>query len=213
MAEPILWISPGACSLAPHILIREAGIEFKTVVINAKAGFPEELRHMNPKARIPIFQLGDEIITEVPAIMTAISQLSPHKHLLGKSNIEIIRTYEWFNWISGTLHGQAFGGLRRPSRFSDDPQAYDSIKAKGRKTVEESFAYIEEKLKGNHAVDDSFTAVDAYLLVMYRWGNETGYDMRVTYPKFTGLIMEALKRDSVNAAIKDEGIEFWFSKD
>lgn len=206
MAEPILWISPGACSLAPHILIREAEIEFKTVIINAKAGFPEEYRHLNPKERIPIFQLGDEIITEVPAIMTAVSQISPNKHLLGRTNLEIVRTYEWFNWISGTLHGQAFGGMRRPYRFSDDPQAYDSIRAKGRKTVEESFTYIEEKLKGNHAVGDTFTAVDAYLLVMYRWGNETGYDMRVKYPKFTGLIMEALKRDSVKAAIKDEGI-------
>lgn len=212
MAEPILWIAPGACSLAPHILIREAEIDFKTVVLSAKAGFPEEYRHVNPKARVPIFQLGDETITEVPAIMTAISQLSPNKQLLGKTNLEIVRTYEWFNWISGTLHGQAFGGLRRPSRFSDDPQTYDSIKAKGKKTVEESLTYIEENLKGNHAVGDTFTAVDAYLLVFYRWGNETGYDMRVKYPKFTGLVIEALKRDSVNAAIEDEGIEFWFAK-
>jgi glutathione S-transferase len=210
MAEPILWISPGACSLAPHILLRESGTEFKTVVINAKAGFPSELLHLNPKARVPIFQLGDETITEVPAILTAISQLSPNKYLLGKTNLEIVRTYEWFNWISGTLHGQAFGGMRRPSRFSDDPQTYDSIKAKGRKAVEESFAYIEETLRGSHAVGDAFTAVDAYLIVMYRWGNEIGVDMRVEYPKFTGLILEALKRDSVKAAIEKEGIEFWF---
>ncbi len=122
MAEPILWISPGACSLAPHILIREAEIDFKTVVISAKAGFPEELRDVIPKARVPIFQLGDETITEVAAIMSAISQISTKKNLLGKTNLEIVRTYEWFNWISGTLHGQAFGGIRRPHRFSDEQE-------------------------------------------------------------------------------------------
>jgi glutathione S-transferase len=207
MTKPILWISPGACSLAPHIVIREAEIEFQTVVINAKAGFPQEYRHVNPKGKVPIFQLGDETITEVPAIMTAISQLSPNKHLLGKTNLEIVRTYEWCNWLSGTLHAQAFKSLRRPQQFSDDPQTYAAIKAKGRKTVEESFGYIEENLQGIHAVGDAFTAVDAYLLVMYRWGNETGIDMKVKYPTFASLVMEALKRDSVKAAIKEEGIE------
>ncbi len=51
-------------------------------------------------------------------------------------------------------------------------------------TCVDPLPYIEENLKGNHAVGDTSTAVDAYLLVMYRWGNETGYDMRVKYPKF-----------------------------
>jgi len=206
MAKPILWISPGACSLAPHIVIREAGIDFETVKINVKPGFPQEYRHVNPKARVPILQLGDETITEVPAIITAISQFCPEKYLLGKTNLEIVRTYEWLNWLSGNLHGQAFGGLRRPHRFSDDPEAYDALRAKGRKTVEECFEFIEDKLKGTHAVGDAFTAVDAFLLVNYRWGNEAGIDMQVKYPKYTNLVREALQRDSVQAAIKEEGI-------
>jgi glutathione S-transferase len=208
MTTPKLWISPGACSLAPHIVLREAGIDFETVVINVKAGFPQEYRHVNPKARVPILQLGGETITEVPAILTAISQLCPDKHLLGTTNLEIVRTYEWSNWISGTVHGNGFGGLRRPHRFSDDPETYDSIKAKGRKTIEESFEFIEERLKGMHAVGDTLTAVDAYLLVIYRRGNETRINMRVKYPKYTSLVMEALKRESVEAAIKEEGIKF-----
>jgi glutathione S-transferase len=209
MTKPILWISPGACSLAPHIVIREAGIDFETVVINVKAGFPQEYRHVNPKARVLIFQLGDETITEVPAILTAISQFCPEKHLLGKTNLDIVRTYEWFNWLSGNVHGQGFGGLRRPHRYSDDPETYDAIRAKGRETIDKSFEFIEEKLKGIHAVGDTFTAVDAYLLVIYRWGSETGIDMQVKYPKYTSLVKEALKRDSVQVAIKEEGIVFW----
>jgi glutathione S-transferase len=209
MTNPILWIAPGACSLAPHILIREAGIDFETILINVKPGFPEEYRHMNPKGRVPILQIGDITITEVPAIMTAISQMVPGKHLLGKTNLEIVRTYEWCNWLSGTVHAQAFGGVRRTYRFSDDPETYESIRAKGRKTVEESFEYIEERLQGTHAVGDSFTAVDGFLLVFYRWGNQLEFDMRAKYPKFTSLVEEGLERDSVKAAFREEGIEFW----
>ncbi|KAE9374817.1 hypothetical protein N431DRAFT_438220 [Stipitochalara longipes BDJ] len=209
MTKPILWISPGACSLAPHIVIREAGIDFETVMINVKAGFPEEYRHINPKAKVPIFQLGDETITEVPAILTAISQLAPNKHLLGKTNLEIVRTYEWCNWISGTLHGQAFKSMRRPHQFSDDPQTLDAIKAKGRKAVEDGLGYIEKKLQGIHAVGDDFTVVDAYLLVIYRWGNQAGIDMRVKYPNFTSLAEAGLERDSVKAALLKEGINLW----
>jgi len=209
MAKPILWIAPGACSGAPHILIREAGIDFDTVLINVKPGFPEEHRHINPKGRVPILKLGDEIITEVPAIMTAISQLAPDRHLLGKTNLEIVRTYEWLNWLSGTLHAQAFGMVRRTYRFSDDPETYDSIRVKGRKTVEEGLQYIEEKLQGDHAVGDSFTAVDGFLLVVYRWGNQLEFDMREKYPKFTRLAEKNLERDSVKAAFREEDITLW----
>jgi glutathione S-transferase len=81
LTKPVLWISPGAYSLAPHIVIRKAGIDFETVVINVKAGFPQDYCHINPKAGVPIFQHGDETITEVPAILTTVPQFSPEKHL------------------------------------------------------------------------------------------------------------------------------------
>ena len=97
--------------------------------------------------------------------------------------------------------------VRRTHRFSDDPETYDEIKAKGKKTVEDGFAYIEEKLQGTHAVGDSFTAVDGFLIVIYRWGNQLGFDMRVKYPKFTSLVEEGLERDSVKAAFSKEGIK------
>lgn len=209
MSNMKLWISPGACSLAPHILIREAGLDFETIKVAVRGGFPQKHRNINPKGRVPILQLGDETITEVPAIMTAISQMCPEKHLLGKTNLEIVRSYEWFNWLSGTVHAQAFGGLLRAGRFSDDEGAFASIKEKSRRTIEESFDAIEGKLKGVHAIGDEFTAVDGYLYVFYRWGNEIGIGMKGKYPKYTRLVEEVIKRDSVKAAVKEEGIDFW----
>jgi glutathione S-transferase len=207
MALIKLWYVPGGCSLAPHILLNEAGIQFESVRLDIFAGYPEEFRQINPKMRVPVLSIDGEIITEVPAIMTAISQLVPEKQLLGKTNLEIVRSYEWMNWVSGVLHGQAFGGVLRSTRYSDDPTTYASIKAKGLLTVQECYATINEKLSGEHAIGSSFTAVDAYLYTCYRWGASLGLDMEVKYPKYAGLIADTIKRQSVQATLEEEGID------
>jgi len=202
-----LWFSPGACSLAPHILLKEIEIPFETTKLNVRAGFPEEFRHLNPKMRVPVLSLNGEIITENPAVMTAISQLCPGKHLMGETQLETIRVYEWMNWLSGTLHGQAFGGLWRAYSFSDDASSYDAIRAKSQKTIAECFDDIERKLSAGHAVGERFTAVDAFLFVFYRWGFELKFDMRGKYPKYTALAAEMVKRKSVQAALTAEGLK------
>ena len=207
MAAIKLWYSPGACSLASHILLKETGVDFEAVMLDVDNGIPEEFPIINPKLRIPVLSIDRQVITESPAILTAISQLSPEKHLMGKTNLEIVREYEWLNWLSGTLHGQAFGGLVRTQRFSDDPSTHESIKAKSRKTIEECFDMIEQDLSSVHAVGDSLTAVDAFLYVFYRWGTYLGMGMKEKYPKFTNLVVELAKRQSVQEALNMEGVE------
>ena len=207
-----LWYSPGACSLASHILLKETGVDFETAMLDVYKGLPEEFRAINPKLRIPVLSIDRQVITESPAILTAISQLSPEKYLMGKTNLEIVRAYEWLNWLSGTLHGQAFGGLFRAHRFSDDPSAYESIRAKSLKTVRECFDMIEQDLSGVHAVGDSFTAVDAFLYVFYRWGASLGMDMKEQYPKFTNLVVKLAQRQSVQEALNMEGQESYVSR-
>lgn len=202
-----LWYSPGACSLASHILLRETGLDFEAIEINVKAGAPEHLRSINPKKRVPVLSIDDEIITETPAIMTAISQLVPDKHLMGGSSLEIVRVYEWLNYLSGTLHGQYFGGLFRPHRFSDDDSALPALKAKARQNVETAFSLIEGKLTGVHAVGKAFTAVDAFLYICHRWGASVGLDVKHKYPEYTRLAQEVARRESVQAALRIEGIE------
>ena len=207
MAAIKLYYSSGACSLASHILLPETGMKFEAIKIDVKAGAPEELRDINPKMRVPVLSLNGQTITETPAIMTAISQLAPEKHLLGKTNFETVRVYEWLNWLSGTLHAQGFGGLFRPHRFSDDPTVYEAIKAKCLKTIEECFDMIETDLSSVHAVGDSFTAVDAFLYVFWRWGARSGTINMEKYPKFLKLVVNLAKRPSFQAVVDAEGLE------
>ncbi len=151
--------------------------------------------------------LDEEIITELPAIATAISLLTPERRLMGASLLEQARVYEWMNWLSGTVHAQGFGGLWRPERFVDDLALHPAITAKGRKTVEECFAMIEGKLKGRaHAVGQGFTGVDAFLVVLYRWGNRIGLAMDKAYPHFATLVQGLSERPSVRHTLAAEDV-------
>ena len=204
-----LWYSPGACSLAPHVLLHEIGVPFDAIETSvAKAAhLTDEFARINPKKRVPLLSLDGEVITELPAIATAISELAPERHLMGRSALDRARVYEWMNWLSGTLHGQGFGGLWRPKRFSDDPRAFDSIKARARKTIAECFDFIESRMSGTYSTDGGFTAADPFLLVFYRWGNGIGIDMPSTYPRYAGFARSLVRRESVAAALAVEKID------
>lgn len=209
-----LYVSAGACSLAPHIVLRELGIDFELVVLSIIKGFPDDYRRVNPKLRVPALQFDhDNVLTELPAIMTAISQQVPTSNIMGSTDLETCRVYEWLNWLSGTVHDQAYGGLLRPARFTNDPALHDVLKEKARETIKDCYIQIEQKLQGIHAVGDNFTAVDAFLYPIYRWGNwHVSLPMKESYPKYTALIENMLKMDSVRAALRAEGTDCLFRR-
>ena len=203
-----LWYAPGACSLAPHVLLHEVRVPFDAVETSLATGahLTDEFARINPKKRVPVLFLDGEVITEVPAIAAAIADLAPERCLMGRTALDRARVYEWMSWLSGTLHGQGFGGLWRPQRFSDDPEVFERIAGKGRRTISECFDFVESRLSNPYSTGDGFTAVDPYLLVFYRWGNGIGIDMPTAYPSYTTLAQKLVQRDSVAAALAAEGL-------
>lgn len=208
MAAIKFWLSPGACSLALHVLLHEIGASFEAVTTSLSEGaqLTEAFARINPKKRVPVLSIDGQVITEVPAIATAVSDLAPQRHLMGQTPLDRARVYEWMSWLSGTLHGQGFGALWRPQRFSDDPSLFRSIAAKGRATISDGFDAIERKLSGPFSTGGAFTAVDPYLLVFYRWGNGIGFDMPATHPNYTRFARALVQRPSVVAALAAEGL-------
>jgi glutathione S-transferase len=203
--------APGACSLAPHILLHEAGLPYEPLLIQyngTEIQFKPEYKDLNPKMRVPVIVVDGEVITELPAVCTIISQLAPGKDFVGKTPLETVRVYEWMNYLSGTVHSSAFGHMFRPWRWTTDPdpKVHEGIKDKARESVIEAFAYIESKLQGEYAVGDALTAVDAFLYPLYRWVSKREIDLSV-YPKYTALIEALERRDSVQAVLKAEGIK------
>ncbi|PTB62674.1 hypothetical protein BBK36DRAFT_1128544 [Trichoderma citrinoviride] len=165
----------------------------------------EEFARINPKRKVPVLAVSDQVITEMPAILTYISALRPDRKLFGQSTIETVRAYEWLNYLYGTLHLQRYGGLWRPERFVGDEFMYTVLIEKARQTIEDCYAFIDEKLKQSGAifsVGDYFTGVDAFLLVFYLRGIRINVDMDGRYPSYAALAHNLLRRDPVIEAHK-----------
>lgn len=157
---------------------------------------------------VPVLGMDNQLITEVPAIFTALSSLAPEKHLMGKTLIDTVRVYEWLNWLSGTLHGQGFGALWRPGRFTDDETVHEALKKGAMKMILRYYGDIERRLDGSgYAVGGAFTVVDAFLLVFWQWGNKrVGVDMEKGYPKYRKLAENVAERESTRRTFVEEGI-------
>ncbi|KAL7813048.1 hypothetical protein V8C26DRAFT_171055 [Trichoderma gracile] len=201
---PRLWYSPGACSFAAHITLLEAGLQPELIL--AQTGkMSEAFNQINPKRKVPVLAVGDQVITEMPAILTCISALRPDRKLLGQNTMESIRAYEWLNYLSGTLHGQGYGGFWRPERFVGDVSNHTAVQEKARQTIKDCYAFIDAKLQQSgttFSVGDFFTGVDAFLLVFYLWGIRIDIDMDGGYPSYAALARILLQRESVIEARK-----------
>lgn len=199
-----LWYSPGACSFVPHVALREAGIDAELIL--AQVGqMSEEFKSLNPKGRVPVLAIGDEVITEMSAVLTAISYLAPEAHLLGRTFVETIRVYEWLNYLSTTAHAQSFASIWRTERFTNDFNLYPSIQVRGIENVRDVYALIERKLSerdSDYAVGHSFTVVDPFLILLYFWAGRLDFEMETMYPRYTRYVKNLRERKSVTEARK-----------
>jgi glutathione S-transferase len=205
-----LYYSPGACSLAPHIVLEELGLPYQLELVSIPEGktrSPEYLA-INPKGRVPVLVTEEgAVLTEAPAICWHLSQGS---ELFPRESLAGARVLEWCNWLSGTVHAMAFGQLWRPQRFVTDEKLCPPIQAKGRADVLEHFAMIDSRLAG-HAwtVGEAYSYADAYLAVFFRWGNRIGLDMRASFPAWTAQAERVAARPAVERALVQEGIGIW----
>ena len=204
-----LYYSPGACSLAPHILLEELGASYQLELVSIAEGKTDtpEFLSINPKGRVPVLEVNGSLLTEAPAILVYLSMAFPEKHFLPSNPLENFRCLEWFNWLSGTIHAVGYGQLWRPQRFINDSAQYEQISAKGRENIIDSYRHIEKLLRGRTwSVGNSYSCVDPYLLVFYLWGNAIGLNMGNDYPSWSAHAQQVLSRDAVQRAIKQEGL-------
>jgi glutathione S-transferase len=204
-----LYYSPGACSLAPHIVLEELGDPYAIELVSipeGKTSSPEFLR-INPKGRVPVLSIDGAVLTEAPAILIYLAQSRPDAGLLPASILEFARCIEWFNWISGTVHAMSIAQVWRPHRFIDDMTVHPDISAKGKRNLTDAYNSIEAKLSGKvWAVGERYSIVDPYLLVFYRWGNRIGIPMKDRYPNWTQHTDRLLIRPAVSKIVEREGI-------
>jgi glutathione S-transferase len=205
-----LYYAPGACSLAPHIVLEEVGARFELSRIDLAASQQNsaEFLRVNPKARVPALTDGDWILTEVPAILRYIAARHPAAGLWPWDPREEARCAEWLAWLSSAIH-VAFVHVRRAARYVSDPRAVEDVAATAKKTSRELWQAVDAKIgQGPWAIGERYSVADSYLMVYWNLGRGPvyGFDMARDFPRWTEHARRLAARPAVHRAFASEGL-------
>jgi glutathione S-transferase len=206
-----LFYAPGACSLAPHIVLEETGAPYEPVRIALAKGeqrTPEYLK-INPKGRVPALVEGDWALTENPAILRYLARRFPEMRLWPEDARPEARCAEWLAWIASTIH-VAYAHVRRPERYASGQAAIEDVVAKGKETCRELWAQVDQKLgSGPWALGETYSVADPYLLTFWTWGRGPmlAFNMAGDLPNWTAHARRMAERPAVQRAFEREGLE------
>ena len=198
-----LYYSPGACSLSPHIVLREAGLAFEPVLASTKTHQLQDgtdYYTINPKGYVPTLELDNgERLTEGPAIVQYLADQAPGKNLApAAGTMARYRLQEWLNFVTSEIH-KTYSPLFSPAV----PEEYKTI-AKAKLT--DRYRWIDSQLEGkNYLMGDAFSVADAYLFTVTNWAKFVGIDLAPC--KNVGAFMARVAaRPAVQEAMKAEGL-------
>ncbi|WP_445497695.1 glutathione transferase GstA [Photorhabdus sp. SF281] len=198
-----LYYQPGACSLSPHIILREAGLDFSVIKVDLKTKKTEngdDFLAVNPKGQVPTLLLdNNEILTEGSVIVQYIADQKPEKKLIAPAGtMERYHQLECLSYISSEIH-KGYSPLFLPGT----PDNYRPVAIN---YLLKKFNYIDEVLaKQPYIAGDNFTVADAYLFTVSNWASLVQLDL-------SGLIHlkayqeKIAERPNVRDALKAEGL-------
>ena len=198
-----LYYKSGACSLTPHIILREAGLAFdleKVDLATKKTDDGADYLALNPKGYVPALRLDDgQLLTEVAAIVQYLADRVPERHLAPPAGtIERCRLQEWLSYISGELH-KGFGPLF-------NPKAPEEWKLIVKDNLARRIALVAKRLEGrDYLMGAAFTVADAYLFNVLNWAPLLKVDL-TPWPVLKAFSERVAARPAVKAAMLAEGL-------
>ena len=198
-----LYYSPGACSLSPHIVLRESGLPFTPVLASTKThklADGTDYYTINPKGYVPLLELDDgQRLAEGPAIVQYIADKVPEKKLApAYGTMERYRVMEWLTFIGTEIH-KSFSPLFNPA-------VPEEAKTVFKQKVADRLKWVNTQLEGKHyLMGDQFTVADAYLFTVSRWSPIVGVDI-TGLANLNAFIARVNARPSVQEALKAEGL-------
>jgi glutathione S-transferase len=197
-----LYYTPGACSLNPHIVLRETGLKFdleKVDLATHKTAKGTDYYKVNPKGYVPALELDNgQLLTENPAIVQYIADQKPETKLApAAGTLERYRVQEWLSFIGTELH-KSFGPLF-------NPKITDAEKKPVHDRISKRFDFVAQSL-GNkpYLMGDHFTLPDAYMFVVLQWSKNLGPDIIGNVPALKAYHERIAARPAVKAALEAE---------
>lgn len=198
-----LYYVPGACSLSPHIVLREAGYAFeleKVDLATRKTASGADYYGINPKGYVPALQLDDgSVLTEGPAIVQYLADQRPKQGLAPvpeeRARYEL---HSWLNFISTELHKQ-YSPLFNPACAAEQRQA--ALQA-----LKNRYDYLAKELATrDYLCGSRFSVADAYLFTVNNWSNFVKVDLS-PWPLLLAYQQRIAQRPAVQAALRAEGL-------
>lgn len=198
-----LYFAPGACSLSPHIALREAGLPFDLEQVDLKTKRTKsgaDYRTINPKGSVPALVLDDtQVLTEGPAIVQYIADQKPEKKLApAAGTAERYRLQEWLNYIATEVH-RGLSPLFNPKASEEWKQVVKGIAAT-------RFDFLSKKLETRpYLLGEIYTVADGYLFTILRWVGPLKVDL-TPWPVLKAYSERVAGRPAVREALKAEGL-------
>jgi glutathione S-transferase len=196
-----LYYSSGACSLSPHIVLRELGHKFDLEAVDLgtkKTKSGKDYTAINPKGYVPALEIAEgEVLTEGPAIVQYLADKAANSDMLPKAGtLERYRAMEMLSYITSELH-KSMGSLFDKSLT---PEARKAIIERISKRVD----FLDAKLaKQDYLLGDKFSVADAYAFTVLGWGKWVGVDIS-KWKNIPAYMKRIEGRPSVQAALQAE---------
>lgn len=196
-----LYYSPGACSLSPHIVARELGLELTLdkVSRDKKTSDGRDFWTVNPKGYIPALELDSgELLTEGPAIVQYLADQKPGTMLPADNGMERYRVQETLGYINSEIH-KTYSPLFTPSTTPE-------VRAEREAYLRKRYALLDQQLEGKqYLFGDKFTVADAYLFTVTQWAGFLKLDLS-ELANLTAFQARVAARPAVQEAMAAEGL-------
>lgn len=196
-----LYYSPGACSLAPHIALREAGVpvELKKVDLKAKQVDGADYRQVNGKGYVPALETPDGVLTECPVILQYIADQKPEAGLAPRAGDQArLRMAEMLNFITSEIH-KGMANFFNPAMNDGWRQAVtDRLGVR--------LDWVAKQLGGKpYLMGEQFSVADAYLFTILNWAAPSKFDLS-KWPAIQDYHKRVGARSKVQEALQAEGL-------
>lgn len=198
-----LYYKVGACSLASHIALEEAGIPYAVEAVDLVAKTTEsggDFLAINPKGYIPALVIDDGIVlTEGVAILLRIAAMAPEKGLSpAVGTQDYMKLVEWLVFIATELH--------KPAGIQFNPAMPEEGKVALRTVLSRRLDYLDKALgKGPFLMGERITVADFYLFTVFSWLPRLKIDT-APWPHVAALFERIRTRPAVQAVLKAEGL-------
>jgi glutathione S-transferase len=198
-----LFYSPGACSLSPHIVAHEAGVDIELEKVDTKShtfNAGSDYYKVNPKGYVPALEIkAGDILTEGPAIVQYLGDQKPQSGIVPPAgSAQRYRLQEMLGYINSEIH-KSYSPLFNKATA-------EATANERREYLKKRYAYLEGVLATQqYLVDNKFSAADAYLYTVTRWAPFVNVDLS-GFPNLREFQARVEARPAVQRALKEEGL-------